>query len=69
MRPWTVRKCSAGATTLAPCGKGCGAGESPSAIVVPTSFGSVIELKVSRNAVASSSGLTRSSTRSATFCT
>ncbi len=63
--PWTVRKYAARAATLAPWGKGRRCGELPMAIVVATSDGSFIVLRVIRKAVALASGLTRSSTRSA----
>ena len=63
--PWTVRNIAAGAVALAPCGNGSGAGELPIAIVAATFSASCIELSVRRKAVASASGFTRSSTRSA----
>jgi hypothetical protein len=65
---WMVRKYSAGALAPAPCGSGRGASESPIAIVVATSAGSVSAFRVIRNAVVERSGFTRSSTRSAAFC-
>ena len=63
---WTVRNWSAGARTLAPCGNGnASPGVPPMATEIATSDGSLSVLRVKRNAVASASGLTRSSTRSA----
>ena len=66
--PCTVRNSWAGAVAFAPWGNGTGAGEEPMAIVVAARWMLTIVLSVSRNAVASASGLTRSSTRSAAFC-
>jgi hypothetical protein len=63
--PATWRNSAAGAVALAPWGNGSGAAELPMAIVAATLFGSLIEFSVSRKAVASASGFTRSSTRSA----
>jgi hypothetical protein len=63
--PCQVRNRSAGAVALAPCGKGLGVGELPSAIVAATRAGSRSVFRVRRKAVARRSGLTRSSTRSA----
>src|SRR4051794_6015292 len=65
LEPWTVRNSCAGETTLALCGHATGAPESPSATVNATLSGAFIVLSVIRNAVASLSGLTRNSTRSA----
>ena len=62
----TVRKRSAGAWTLAPAGKlRSTPGVPPMAIEKATSEASFIVFSVSRNAVASESGFTRSSTTSA----
>ena len=62
--PWTVRNRSAGATTFAPNGNGCTTPRvPPRAIEKPTRLGSLSVFSVTRNAVASLSGLTRSSTR------
>jgi hypothetical protein len=63
--PWTVRNRLAGALALARWGKARGCAELPIAIVVPTSAGCFIVLKVIRNAVEAGRGFTRSSTRSA----
>ena len=63
--PCTVRKSAAGEVTPAPCGHGSGVAELPSAIVKAVRFGSFSVFSVIRNAVASASGRTRSSTRSA----
>src|SRR3954451_11286590 len=61
----TVRNSCAGDTPLALCGHATGAPESPSATVNATLSAAFIVLSVIRNAVASLSGLTRNSTRSA----
>ena len=62
----TVRKRSAGALTFAPSGKGSATPDVPPiAIEKAISEGSFIVFRVTRNAVASASGFTRSSTRSA----
>ena len=63
--PCTVRKSAAGDETPAPCGQGTGAPELPSAMVKPVRLASLRVFSVTRNAVASASGRTRSSTRSA----
>ena len=63
--PWTVRNCCAGETTPAPCGQGTGAAESPMAMVNAVLSAALRVFSVTRKAVASGSGLTRSSTRSA----
>jgi hypothetical protein len=60
-----VRNSWAGERTPAPCGQASAAGEPPIAIVTPVRAASLSVLSVMRNAVASASGLTRSSTRSA----
>jgi hypothetical protein len=65
VEPCTVRNSCAGDTTPALCGHGLGSSESPSAIVNATRSGAFIVLSVTRNAVESASGFTRSSTRSA----
>src|SRR5947209_7293195 len=65
LEPWTVRNRAAGEVTPAPWGHGTADGESPSAMVKATRLGSLRVLSVTRNAVVSASGLTRSSTRSA----
>ena len=63
--PCTVRNSAAGELTPAPCGHGSGAAELPSAIVKAVRFGSFSVFSVTRKAVASASGRTRNSTRSA----
>src|SRR4051794_30971157 len=63
--PCTVRNRCAGELTPAASGHGCGTAESPNATVNATLLGSFSVLRVTRNAVWSASGFTRSSTRSA----
>jgi hypothetical protein len=66
--PCQVRKCSAGDRTPASCGQSTAVPPSPSAMVNAVRSGACRVLSVTRNTVASSSGLTRSSTRSAPLC-
>ena len=63
--PCSVRNSAAGEEMPAPCGHAAAAPESPSAMVNAVRAASCRVLSVTRNAVASPSGLTRSSTRSA----